>query len=100
MQKFLFKALTSEETLQILMSNGLIKDSMHCTYCLQPMDIKSSNDNSEKFNWRCMNTLCIHYQTTQSIRVGSFFQNFQAPIMEILRCIYYYSTLPRQTDIV
>lgn len=88
------------EICKFLIQKGLIKDSMACNYCLELMDMKESNDNPETYNWRCMNTLCIHYQTTKSIRLGSFFQSFQAPIMEVYNTISLYCTLPRQIDVV
>ena len=81
------------------MEKGLIKDCMTCTFCLKLMDFKESSDNPEKYNWRCLNLLCLHYQTTKSIRVGSSFENFKAPIMEVMNSIYFYATL-RQIDVV
>jgi len=66
------------------MEKGPIKDCMACTFCLEPMDVKESKDNPEKYNWRCLNPHCLHNQTTKSIRIGSFFENFKAPIMEVM----------------
>ena len=64
------------------------------------MEIKEANDNPEKYHWRYLNKMCEHYETTKSIRLGSFFEKFQAPIIEILRATYYYATLPKQKDVV
>jgi len=100
MNTFIFQNNTKEDLLKLLFDKGLLKDIMACNYCSEDMEIRESNDNPEKYHWRCFSTTCVHYQCTKSIRLGSFFENFQAPIIEILQSIYYYSTLPRQCDVV
>jgi len=73
---------------------------MTCHHCLETMQMKHNNNNPEKYEWRCFNTTCAYYETTKSIRLGSFFEDFRAPIIVILRTIYYYATLSRQKDVV
>jgi len=73
---------------------------MICNYCQQHIDLKRSGGNQEKYKWCCMNVMCTHHETTKSLRLGSFFEKFQAPIMEVLNTIYLYSRLRKQNDVV
>jgi len=70
------KSKSQEETYKILVGKRLIKDTMTCNYCKEVMNIKHCNDNADYYNWRCMNTSCIHYQTTKSLKMDSIFEGF------------------------
>ena len=91
MYKFLNETHTDCEICHFLMAKNLIKDAMQCSHCHQEMDLKPSKESPERFNWRCLNAKCIHYQSTMTLRSGSFFQTFQAPMLEVLKTIYLYS---------
>lgn len=39
------------------------------------MTLGKTTDNIDNYSWRCINYLFLRYQTTKSIRVGSFFEN-------------------------
>ena len=80
MEQFLNETHTDCEICHFLMAKNLIKDAMQCSHCHQEMDLKPYKESPERFNWRCL-----------TLRSGSFFQTFQAPILEVLKTIYLYS---------
>jgi hypothetical protein len=42
------------------------------------------------YAWRCLNKNCIKYETTASIRSGSFFENYRLPLVDVLTVIYFW----------
>jgi hypothetical protein len=55
------------------------------------MEIKTSQDRVDKFEWRCMNYCCRKYQTTLNLRKDSCLYNFKVDFSKLLQVIYYVS---------
>ena len=53
MNTFIFQNNTKEDLLKLLFDKDLLKDIMACNYCSEDMEIRESNDNPEKYHWRC-----------------------------------------------
>jgi hypothetical protein len=52
-------------------------------------EIKEESRKKDKFEWICMNIKCDRYQTTKSIREGSFFEKF-ASDFEVIFGVFVY----------
>ena len=77
--------------IQRLMDLGFISRTMSCKNCLMQMCLKPSKDSIDGFNWRCMNYSCTKYQTTSSIRTGSWLQGFKICGKKVLKILLYWS---------
>jgi hypothetical protein len=92
--------LNSQELINYCFSVRLLKDIQTCTTCNVDMQLKKCTDTSDQYNWRCLNTSCVKYQTTKSIRFNSFFWKSGVSIKKILITIYFYSTGIKQNEII
>ncbi|KAG0421285.1 hypothetical protein DMUE_6302, partial [Dictyocoela muelleri] len=78
----------SQEFLNYLITNRLIREAALCDFCSEDMVLKPSNDNILGYNRRCLNYHCQHYQTTQSVLRGSFLEKFRTSPKKVLQIIY------------
>ncbi|KCZ82046.1 hypothetical protein H312_00528 [Anncaliia algerae PRA339] len=57
-----------------LVQDGFIQDTMICQACIVVMCLKPTGNKIDAIEWRCMNYRCPKYQTTYSIRKGSWLE--------------------------
>lgn len=94
---------TNAEVLQFCFEQRLIRESPECDYCNEPkprMFLKKTKDCKDGFNYRCMNSSCSKYQTTTSLRKGSWFDSFGIELKLILKFLKYYALGMSQTTLV
>lgn len=85
---------TDVEIINFLLSKGLLRDSPLCVHCPEPkgvMIMKMTRDSKDCYNWRCMNYNCPKYQTTSSLRIGSWFEKHKMSFKQALRFIFMFS---------
>ena len=82
------------------MELGFVRQSMCCVHCGETMNLTKSKDlKNDGYNWRCINFLCIHYQTTRSIRSESWLEKLSICSQKILKILLYWSKNKSQKDI-
>lgn len=91
---------STSEIISFMFSHSLIKETQTCQHCGQGMDLKPTKDSRDGFNWRCLTYSCAHYQSTQSIRNGSWFEGQKLPLPALLKFLLYFSQEQKQTTIV
>lgn len=88
------------ELINFLIRIRVIKEEMLCSFCGKNMHLKPTKDCKECYNWRCLNGACCHYQTTKSVKTGSFFESFRSSIRSMMIAIHFYAHLERQIDVI
>ena len=84
-------ALSSFEVIEEFMLLEYIKGSMICLVCKQEMHLKITKDGVDGYNWRCMNYVCLKYQSTKSLRSGSWLANYKMSGKDILKFLLLWS---------
>lgn len=80
-----------KELIAYLMTNGFIKKEISCSCCTNPLQFVDYKRNIDGHAWRCMHKPCTNHKKYFSIRLFSFFYNFNLDIKQILRTIIRYS---------
>ncbi|KAG0441583.1 hypothetical protein DMUE_0937 [Dictyocoela muelleri] len=80
------------ELLDYLMSENYIKKEVICNECHTCMELKKFKVVKDGFAWRCMSVCCKSYKKRQSIRAGSFFENFNISFLQIFKILIRFST--------
>jgi hypothetical protein len=80
------------ELILYLFDKRVLKTCRLCRGCNVPMVLKPSKDTRDGYNWRCLKYSCNKYQTTISIRVGNFFENFKIELAKLCKFLLYYSS--------
>ena len=63
------------------------------------MVLKPTKDSKDCYNYRCMNSLCDGYQSTVSLRKGSWFENQKSSLASLLKFLFYFSQGIKQKNI-
>lgn len=83
--------LSNEQMFNRLVVDGFIYEQMICPHCEVIMHLKPSNDNIDGLAWRCMNYKCRKYETSFSIRNGSWLGKYKISAKTIYKIILYWS---------
>jgi len=92
--------MSQQELVTKLMNDGFIHDSMLCPWCENHMYLKKALAKLDGMEWRCMNTKCTHYQTTYSVRNGSWMADFKFSTKTMYKILLYWSNNIIQKDIL
>ena len=92
--------ITEQELVARMMHHGFIHDSMLCPWCESQMCLKRAADKIDKMEWRCINYKCTHYQTSYSIRNGSWLAEFRLPAKTMYKVLLYWANDVSQKDIL
>ncbi|KCZ78640.1 hypothetical protein H311_00324, partial [Anncaliia algerae PRA109] len=89
-EKFLIKSNEKEIAL-FLMELNILKREYWCTVCANITKLRTYKRSIDALAWCCTEKLCKNYKKYKSIRIISFFCNFNVSIREIMRIIIKYS---------
>lgn len=91
-------SLSKLQLIQKLFDLKFIYKEQCCKYCGILMILKECKDSNDNYNWRCLNYGCKKYQTTCSIRNGSWMSNITICPKQILKIILYWAFGINQKD--
>lgn len=84
--------LQQKDLITFLITQGFLKNEMHCEHCTTPMKLVTYNKNKDLAAWRCLKKTCKKYLEYTSVRKCKFFEDFKCDIKFILRVIIKYLT--------
>lgn len=83
--------LNSRELIHFLQDYQLLKREYLCSECNVLCSFVPYKRSIDGFSWRCMKSTCKNYKNYVSIRINSFFLNFNIDMKRILSVILKYS---------
>lgn len=89
-----------DQLIEYLMMNRYLKNEMRCNLCGCYMKYVVYKRNIDGKAYRCMEKNCKKYKKYNSIRLGSFFENFTIELYMIMRVVIKYSTATPRHSIV
>jgi hypothetical protein len=92
-------ARSIQETIVYLKDRGLLKSSMRCLFCQEPMQWKVYTKNMDGYVWKCFNKACLNVKTTRSIRSESFFDILRINLRKALGVIHSCSKEDKVEDV-
>lgn len=92
--------MSVDRVIQILMHQQLLMPTKACSSCGPQMKLRKKNAMIDKVCWCCVNRHCVKYQSTMSIRTGSFFESFRSSLSDIFTVIILWSLNKQIKDIV
>lgn len=90
---------TTAELIIHMRQRNLLHSVVFCSFCNVPATEYKNTRSSDGIIFRCGNRHCQKKTTTISIRINSFFKNFNQPLITILEVIYCLSTSESLTKI-
>ncbi len=88
-----------QETIIYLKGRGLLKSSMRCLFCQEPMQWKVYTKNMDGYVWKCFNKACLNVKTTRSIRSESLFDSLRIDLRKALGVIHSWSKEDNVEDV-
>ncbi|KAG0421195.1 hypothetical protein DMUE_6306, partial [Dictyocoela muelleri] len=73
-----------------LFDNKYLNKEYFCESCHSSCVLRAYKRNKDRFAWRCLTPNCKNYKKYFSIRKGSFFENINISIREVLKIILFY----------
>lgn len=79
---------------------NILKSVVECCYCHHSMKEIKKNNTADGYVFKCGNKQCNYFQTTKSIRNGSFLENYNIKLNKFLHFLYEFTLGTPQKDMV